>query len=66
VCGKCYSEEREAERGRHWNEKVFLSYVFKDACFSSKCDDRIGIGKSSDIKLPVVQTVFGSLYMKRG
>ena len=26
-CGKCYREERETEKGRRWNGKVFLSYV---------------------------------------
>ena len=58
-CGQRYHEQREAEMGRRWNVKAFLSYVSKDACFPSKCDDRIKIKtSSSDIKLPGVVIVF--------
>jgi len=46
-CGECYREDRGAEKERHWNVEVFFSYVFKDACFPSQCDDRIKIKTSS-------------------
>ena len=26
-CGKCYREDRGAERGGHWNVEVFLVYL---------------------------------------
>jgi len=31
--------ESEAERGRYWDVKVLLSYVFNDAHFPPKCED---------------------------
>lgn len=57
-CGQRYHEQREAEMGRCWNVKAFLSYISKDACFLLKRDDRIKIKTSSDIKLPGAVIVF--------
>jgi len=48
-----------AHGGRRYNAKVFLIYVFNDACFPSMCEDRIKIKTpSSDFKLPAAQMVF--------
>ena len=42
--------------------KAFVSSVFKDAGFSSKCDDIIKIKTSSDIKLSSAQRVVFHLH----
>jgi len=58
-----YRKEREGERKTLECEKFSeLQYVFKDACFPPKCDDRMKIKtSSSDIKLSVAQSFFDSL-----
>jgi len=39
-CGKCYCEDGEVEKGRHWNVQVFLGYVCKMACFPLEFQER--------------------------